>query len=216
VTLRQSWPMHFALPPLFCRYAAASFDKQRQFADLVETFDWRFNMDSGILSFGDRYQWRAQVLGTESEETQTWLWAWANEASKIPPPLLQASLAMKALGEQRLIEELTEPEVPLGKIDGHFFAMLASGVCQANSYYRAPYDGGTAYLLIRDDTFPKNPDPSLRRIASVFPQVIGISADRIGPELVARVARLMVAIEQRAGIMRGNSQPPIGNARSKP
>ena len=51
-----------------CRHAAASFDKQRHLADLIHSLDWHFDMERGLLSFGDRYQWHAHVLGTESEE----------------------------------------------------------------------------------------------------------------------------------------------------
>ena len=76
------------------------------------------------------------------------------------------------MGEERLISELTEPQLPLGEINGHFFGMIAVGVCQANAYYRGPYDGGAAFLLINDEAFPRNTDPPLQRIASVFPQAI--------------------------------------------
>jgi len=118
------------------------------------------------------YRWHAQVLGTESEATRTWLWAWANEGSNIPAPLLQASLQLKALGEAQEILELAQPQLPLGEVNGHFFLMIASGVCQANAYFRAPYEGGAAFLLIKDETFPKHADPPLQRIATIFPQAI--------------------------------------------
>ena len=153
--------------------AAPSFDKQLHLSELVGEEDWHFDMTSrSLLSFGDRYAWRVQLLGTESEETQTWLWAWANEVSKIPPPLLQAALQLKAFGEEQQIPELATPMFPLEGIDGHFLAMIASGVCHANGYYRCPYDGGAAFLLIQDENFPKNTETPLQRIASVFPQAI--------------------------------------------
>ena len=164
-------PMEFALV-CYSHHAAASFDKQLHLAELVEGLDWHLDLATGILSFGDRYAWQVQLLGTESEETQTWLWAWANEASNIPPSLLQAALQLKALGEEQQIPELATPMFPLDGIDGHFLAMLASGVCQADAYYRCPYDGGAAFLLIQDENFPKNTEPPLQRIASVFPQAI--------------------------------------------
>src|SRR5262249_21316260 len=56
--------------------------------------------------------------------------------------------------------------------DGHTLALIASGLCQANAYYRAPYDGGALFLLIQDDIFPRCQEPPLARIASVFPQAI--------------------------------------------
>ena len=50
--------------------------------------------------------------------------------------------------------------------------MIARSVCNANAYYRCPYDGGAAFLLIQDEKFPKNNEPPLQRIAFVFPQAI--------------------------------------------
>lgn len=151
---------------------AASLDKQLYLAELVGEEDWYLDLATGVLSFGDRFAWHAQLLGTEAEETQTWLWAWANEASNVPPSLLQAALQMKAVGEEQQIPELTTPMFSLDGIDGHFLAMIASGVCQANAYYRCPYDGGAAFLLIQDENFPEYNESPLQRIASVFPQAI--------------------------------------------
>jgi hypothetical protein len=164
--------MQSLLRPLLYRHAASSFDKQLYLANLVGEADWRFDLAAGLLSFGDRFHWRVQLLGTEAEETHTWLWAWANDASDIPPDLVRAAAALRILGRLQNIPEITEPEVPLGEVDGHTLALIASGLCQANAYYRAPYDGGALFLLIQDDIFPRCQEPPLARIASVFPQAI--------------------------------------------
>ncbi|MBL8793997.1 MAG: hypothetical protein JNM56_08830 [Planctomycetia bacterium] len=164
--------MPLAFADQFCHYAAASFDKQLHLAELVGEEDWHFNMASGLLSFGQHLHFQAQVLGTESYENNTWLWAWANEGSNIPEKLLVSSLAMKALGEEQQIAEFTTPMLQLGGIDGNTLATIAGGVCQADAYFRAPYQGGAAYLLIQCNAYPKNTEPPLARIASVFPQAI--------------------------------------------
>jgi hypothetical protein len=44
---------------------------------------------------------------------------------------------------------LTEPEIDVASFDhGHVLAMIAVGLLGAAAYYRAPYDGGAAFLLI--------------------------------------------------------------------
>lgn len=134
--------------------------------------DWHFDLDGGVLYFADQQHWRVQLLGTESEASNTWLWAWANTESNIPAHLLVASLALKAYGERHGIPELTTPELTLDRVDPHTLALLASGVCDANAYYRCPYEGGALYVLIMDENFPTCPDPPLRRVATVFPQAI--------------------------------------------
>jgi hypothetical protein len=130
---------------LFYHHAIASFDKQRRLAELVGEEDWHFNMASGLLSFGQHLHFQAQVLGTESDHDRSWLWAWANEGSHIPPSLLQAALRIKALGEEQQIHELITPLLQLGDLDGHTLAVFGSGICQANAYYRCPYEGGAAF-----------------------------------------------------------------------
>jgi hypothetical protein len=185
---------------LFYQHAAASFGKQLHLAELVGEEDWHFNMASGLLSFGQHLHFHAQVLGTESFENSTWLWAWANEGSKIPFSLLKAALQMKALGEEQQIAELTTPMFQLGDIDGHTLALLASGVCQANAYYRCPYEGGAAFVLIQDESFPKPTEPPLVRIASVFPEAI--SAIEIPDHRLALMGHLDhygLAYEEEAG-----------------
>lgn len=153
-------------------YAALAFERQIHLASLTRKADWRFNSVIGMLLFDNQYYWQVQVLGTESEASGTWLWAWANTDSNIPTHLLVASLALKAYGEKHGISELTTPELSLDQFDGHTLALLASGICDANAYYRCPYEGGALFVLIMDENFPKCTDPPLQRIATVFPQAI--------------------------------------------
>ena len=149
-----------------------AFDRQLLLAELIEDLSWSYDVQSGILSFGDRFAWHAEVLGTESEESGTWLWAWANEASGIPEQQQGASLKLKALGEQHGITEFTEPMVPLAHADGHAFASIAVGEGLGKAYYRGPYEGGAAFLLINDERLQLQVDDPLQRILSVFPQAI--------------------------------------------
>ena len=152
-------------------WGPSTLDRQLHLAEVVSALDWNFDLGSGVLSFGSRC-WGTQVLGSESNLSQTWLWAWANEASTIPDHLLHSSRMMKALGDFHQIPELTEPEVPLDRLDGHTASLIATGVCQADAYYRCPYHGGALFVLIQDETFPRCTDPPLARIATVFPRAI--------------------------------------------
>jgi hypothetical protein len=154
------------------RYIASSIDKQSHLLSLIRADHWNIDFSTGFLSFGERLRWHSQLFGTESEASGTWLWAWANTESNLPNHLLTTCLALKAYGEQHGIPELTTPQLPLDRIDGHTLALLASGICEANAYYRCPYEGGALFVLIMDENFPKCPDPPLQRIATVFPQAI--------------------------------------------
>lgn len=159
---------------LWLRCVARSWDKQMALADLLhDNPSWNFSMDSGMLSFSNGHRFKAQILGTESEISHTWLWAWANDASGIPPNLLQAPLAVKAFGSKYQIAALTTPELALdSQIDGNKLALISSQIGQGDAIYRGPYDGGAVFLFIKDKTYPKPTETPIQRIAMKFPQLI--------------------------------------------
>jgi hypothetical protein len=162
---------------LCVQHVAKSFSKQLQLGSIVGNLEWTFDVPTGTLSFGNVHNWNAEILGTESHQANTWLWAWANTGSNLPPALIQASLQMKQLGEQQQIPELTEPQVPLTeKVNGHVLSMITSGVCDADAYYCGPYDGGAAFVLIKDPLFPHSTEPPLSQLVRAFPQAISAFA----------------------------------------
>ena len=125
--------MRKALRPFFDKHVASTYDKQHHLAELVGDRPWSLDMDQGVIRFGDDIQWRAELLGTESELTETWLWSWANEASQIPPAMTRGALALRDYGERNDVAEFAEPELPLekGDLDGHTLAIIATGALKA-------------------------------------------------------------------------------------
>lgn len=164
----------------FSQNVAASFDKQNRLGEFLGQHNWSFAMDSGLLTFTTthgNYPFQIQLLGTEAEDSATWLWSWANEGSNIPARLTKAALDLKELGEKEKILEFSEPEMPVEEdFNGHHFAMVASGLAKAGCYYRGPYNGGALYMLITDPKFEELTavDPATLgiRIPSIFTQVI--------------------------------------------
>jgi len=162
------------LTELFLEHVAASLDKQFYLMDLLGKHRWVFDMDEGKIIFNDSLSFSAQILGTESEVSNTWLWGWANEASGIPQELLEAVLEVKELGNREQIPEFTAAQLPLNEeINGHNLAIITSGIYQANAYYRGPYEGGAVFLLIKDVDFPTREveEPTIR-VAFGFPETI--------------------------------------------
>lgn len=168
--------MNPKLSSTFDRHAAATFDKQLFLNDIVGELDWEFSMDTGVLGFGGTHRWHAQVLGTQSEQSDTWMWGWANEESTIPDNLLACANSLRKLGDDKGISEMTEARLPADELDGHFWAILATGLYKANAYYRGPYEGGAIYLLIKDTQYVQQVDNPLVRLATVFPQAISTYA----------------------------------------
>jgi hypothetical protein len=164
--------MHPALQTLFERHVARSFDKQLVLADVIGSREWHFDLDRGTITFGGEFTWPVQVLGIVSEQTGTWLWAWAITATKVPPDVLKVAEAMRRLGQTKGIRELVGAEQPRGESTGTLMSMIASGVFRADAFYRAPYPGGAAFLLIADPAFPAPDERPTARIPNIFPQAV--------------------------------------------
>ncbi len=189
---------------------AIAFEKQLHLAEIVGDRSWSFSMDSGELGFDNDFAFRVQLLGTEADAGQTWLWAWANTASGIPVELLDSANQMRAYGHQTQIQALTETEVPLNNLhNGHMFSLLASGLLESSGgYYRGPYPGGALFMLIDDPDFPADQRDPVQRIVMTFPQLI--SAITLPSHLEAFLGylqghQLMIEQETDSQIVRAQS-----------
>ena len=149
-----------------------AFDRQLAFAAFAGDRDWDLDQDAGHLRLGDDLVLPAQILGTVSEATSTWRWSWAN-------PSVDEALTLKArealeIGRERGIGVLTAPDVDLARIgDGHVLALAVAGLLDADAYYRCPYDGGEAFVLV---TLPQvreaMPEPAAVRAVSVISEAL--------------------------------------------
>ena len=156
---------------LLSRHAGAAMWRQLALSDIVGDAGWGIDMGEGRLTIGD-HAFPIQLLGSEAEGDRTWLWAWANEASNLPEPLLAFARELRARGEREGIGELTERSFPLDRADGHRIGLLASGLAgDGHAYYRAPYDGGALFVLIEAPVPPVNQVPAVR-VAGVLTQTI--------------------------------------------
>jgi hypothetical protein len=73
---------------LFAQHVATAMARQVALADLIGERNWSVDLSAGHATFGDDLRFAIQLLGTESQGDGTWLWAWANAESNLPPALL--------------------------------------------------------------------------------------------------------------------------------
>lgn len=158
---------------LFSSLAGAAMARQLAFADFLGERGWAVDLEAGTVAFGDDLTYPIQLLGTESEVNETWLWAWSNP-SEIPPPLLETARQLREYGAQQQIPELTNSTFGLDVADGHRLAMLASGLVRKTVYYRGPYDGGALYFLILGLPGEVFAPVTVERACAVIGQVIEI------------------------------------------
>ena len=90
---------------LLNQHAGLSFEKQMNFNDLTGKRAWNINLQNATLSFGDIH-FKLEVIGSLSFNNYSWMWGWANHKSGIPQNLLESSLKLKAIGEQRELKNL--------------------------------------------------------------------------------------------------------------
>jgi hypothetical protein len=169
--------MRDALTHLFLQHGAASYDKQLYLQAMLGKARWSFALEEGVLAFAQPHQallqLNVQLLGTESAETHTWLWAWANQDSEIPKHLLKSAQDLRAFGEREDVPEFYTPQLPLSAgINGGRMAAIACGVARAACFFRVGYPGGLLFMLIKDARYKRAVMHPLRRIAQAFPRFV--------------------------------------------
>ncbi len=186
------------LTDLLAEHGAASWDKQMCLAMLIGDYGWSLDVKRGEIMFGDALTFPAQLLGSEADAAETWLWAWANEASHLPPELVAASQQLQDFGRQNAVPELTTPEVSLDDVNGHLLSMIASGQCGADAYYRGPYEGGAAFLLLTAPEAKRFADPTPTHFIRIFMEFISAFSCPHRPALEAYARYKDYAFKEQA------------------
>jgi hypothetical protein len=155
------------------QFALHSLEKQDKLALLLGEFTPVIDIDARLIRFNDNLEISFQVLGTESDNTLIWLWAWADEQpEEIPVDLHQAARELKDWGLQMGIREFTLPSLDLHKAEGHALSMIACEICNASAYFRDAYEGGAVFLLLFDKRIDTQPSFDLLRLSHRFLDLI--------------------------------------------
>ena len=133
------------LTELFEVHGLVSYDKQLTLSALVEGYPTVSYRD-GNLAFGANLSFPIQLIGSQSDYDNTWLWAWANTGLRGWP--IEASRQLRAFGLSNHVPELTQPKFELDDLDGHYLSMIGVGLLSADCYYRLPHDEGAGFLVI--------------------------------------------------------------------
>ena len=105
------------LTEYFEQFALISLEKQDKLDLLFGEHSYDLDLDTGKIRFNDNLDVAFQVLGTESDNTLIWLWAWADEQTEeVPVELLKASRDLRDWGSQEGVPEFTLPAVDLHRL----------------------------------------------------------------------------------------------------
>jgi hypothetical protein len=132
------------------RIIGVAYIRQKKFREFIgDGPDWAVDMRGGVISFGDM-MFPVSFLGSESDSSNSWLWGWVN-VNQYPEFIYKDSEVFYQQCMAQQITDLQGEELPLnGLINGHTIASMAA---VANGmqmcYYKAPYGGGAAFLLLK-------------------------------------------------------------------
>jgi len=154
------------------RYTLLAIEKQDRLSLLVGEHTYELDLETGKALFGEGIEFPCQVLGTESDNTLTWLWAWADEQTEVPDDLIKASRELRDWGSKKEVQEFTLPAVDLDRADGHAIAMIAVELCRASAYYHDVYEGGAAFVLLFDKRIDAQPSLDRARLSRHFLDLI--------------------------------------------
>ena len=132
----------------FEKIALVSLEKQDDLIKRLGEHIVDLDLDTGMARFSTDAAFPFQLLGTESDNSLTWLWAWADEQPEVSEDLLRSARELKAWGARAGVTEYTVPSIDLNRADGTMLSLIASGICAASGYYRDYYDGGTLFILL--------------------------------------------------------------------
>ncbi len=146
--------------------------RQLALGELIGKRDWSVDIDQGIVQFGKDLQFPMQLLGTESNGDDSWLWAWANQQSPFPDAQLQHCLQLREIGTKKNIPEFAERSFPLEVASGYEIGTVASALLGNAFYYRAPHDHGALVFTIQDLPAELGARVPIERVVRVIQEVV--------------------------------------------
>lgn len=157
---------------LLNQHAALSFEKHQQLQGVGGSGAWQMDLETQQLQFEGAFQCRIHLLGSVSQVSSTWLWAWANQSLGAPEAAVAASRKLQKLGQQHDIWEFTSDKIELARLQPELLAWVACGVLRSDFYYWANFDSGAALVVGKSDAVALRLADDVPRVATVLPQLL--------------------------------------------
>ena len=146
----EAWPFR----GLLIEHALAAFERQQHAEELIAGRDWAVDLEAATIAFDQGPRASIDLIGTESTRDHSWLWAWSNPSLALPPAALAASERLAELGRGLGVGELETPRLELaGLLSAYTLGAVATGLLDAEAYYRAPTGQALVLLLLRGPEF---------------------------------------------------------------
>jgi len=130
-------------------------EKQNEFINKYKINEhprWDVDQESGKLIFskeGDpQVEAEIQYVGTISTQSDTWMWAWANDS--LVENIKYSSKEVRDIGEQFGFLNLAAAHWPATEEDGWEMTAIMAKVLNAIGAYRAQRDYGVTFMIINN------------------------------------------------------------------
>jgi hypothetical protein len=132
--------------------------------------DHQINIDieKALIDFGDNRTFSFQLLGTQSEISNTWLWSWANTTSQIPTYLMEAAEMMREHEFGEGVAELTTPQFSTDLVN----SLLGSSWIPGTVPFVYHYGDGSLHMLIEGLPSSIGEICSMPRISTIIHDII--------------------------------------------
>lgn len=123
---------------------------------LGSTDRWDLDQETGLLVFTGKKLTAtapAQIVGTYSTVSETWLWAWDNPS--LLPPLQEHARRVKEYGERHGIAALTTRKLECDEDEAWRLTALACHLCEAQGAYRGPAGSALVFMTFGEVTLSK-------------------------------------------------------------
>ncbi len=136
----------FSLLSLAAGYSIACQNRMGEL--VIGENGWNVDIKGGTIRFGESV-FKSGVLGSESHESGTWLWAWENTEGGLPE--IAAAPSRRAKKALAGCPEFENGKFMLDELhNGHNLSMVSCAVSDEDiCYYRCPYSGGAAFVTVR-------------------------------------------------------------------
>lgn len=151
---------HTTMNQAIADFAMLTHENQQTFAWHTGPNPWAADVDTATLRLDRDY--RIALLGSHSEESQTWWWSWANtQYAGDTRPVIALAAALRERADQLHMPELTATEPfpvdglnDLGWLPASGLASVAGHLLGAPALFSGSYPGGRIWLAVLDAPAP--------------------------------------------------------------
>ncbi|MBP5622145.1 MAG: hypothetical protein J6X44_09040 [Thermoguttaceae bacterium] len=150
-------------------------ERTQRWHDRLGIGSWTFDGKSGLIKFqlrnGSEVAYAAQIVGSLNENTQTFLWSWAN--SSIPENLSEAAAKVREIGEERNWNLLTNPKFECDQDVAFMLTCAASELTKLPFFYRGPAGNGVYLFFIFGEEETESTEAEPKENRGVFGKLFG-------------------------------------------